>query len=1107
MDTLRYLLPRDDKTPADILLDLLSNPFSSQLQSRSILAAFGSSIGITTAIAICFSFLRPYNSVVYAPKLKHADEKHAPPPLGKGILAWVFPLWSTSEQDLVNFVGMDAAIFMRFTRMCRNIFLVLSLLGCTILIPINWTNWVIFDPEKDPGLAKATPLNVWGSPHWATVAFAWLLTIVVCGFLWWNYRKVLHLRLQYMKSEEYQHSLHARTLMLYDIPKNLSSDEGIARIIDGIAPNSSFSRTAVARDVKVLPDLIQQHDHAVRKLEKVLAIYLKDPHNLPAERPKCAPSKKDPSFGTYPKGHKLDAIEYLTQRIKFLELEIKDVRQRVDKRGSMPYGFASYADIAEAHAIGYASRKKNPHGATIKLAPRPNDVIWDNMPLSSSTRSTKRLWNNLWMAVLTLLWIAPNAMIAIFLVNLANLGNVWPAFQTSLAENYTVWSIVQGVASPALMSLVYLVLPIIFRRMSINAGDQTKTGRERHVVAKLYAFFVFNNLIVFSIFSALWTFTTSVVKKTTNGTDAWTAFLDADIGSTLFVSLCSVSPFWIAWLLQRQLGAAVDLAQLWTLFYSFIIRKFSSPTPRELIELTAPPPFDFASYYNYFLFYSTVALCYGAIQPLVLPAAALYFCIDVGLKKYLLLYVFVTKTESGGMFWRVLFNRFLFGSILSHLVVFLIVWVRGDGTHVQAYAVAPLPFLMIGFKIFCSRTFDDKIHYYTTRYSGQQRAEMGIDLKEQSSRNDRLAARFGHPALYKALITPMVHAKAQNLLASIYQGRLSNGREAGFDDSVTVSGYSDTYALDTMSSSGKAGKASPSMPGFEVVPESRLDFEFYKNRDEFGADHGGGELFGRYSRPGTPGTIGSGYISEPSSRPGTPRGGMGFSSGGGGGGGNRGNPSQQYPESSAGPAYPHSYMSPPLLQSGGAYPGQPLYSSSSAYGVPDAPSRSRSPMLYSQANESGTNLVAGAADMAVTAPAGYPPTSSTYGSSARDRSLDPSPTPASSSSRHPTLPAVGPLGLAGTSTSSHRAPGMLGGGPYGYGGLPQTDEMDVGVQTPPLAAPDPAQYDYFRGSSGNRRRDGGGGGSDGGGAGAGLPGAATRGGGGGGGGSHIWGGN
>jgi calcium permeable stress-gated cation channel len=171
-----------------------------------------SSIGITAAIALAFSFVRPYNTVVYAPKLKHADEKHAPPPLGKGIFAWITPLWSTSEQELVSLVGMDATIFMRFTRMLRNIFGILSVIGCCILIPVNVTKGVFFKDASE--LSRIGPANVWGEAHWATVVVAWLFNIIVCGFLWWNYRKVLQLRRQYFESEEYQQSLHARTLMV-----------------------------------------------------------------------------------------------------------------------------------------------------------------------------------------------------------------------------------------------------------------------------------------------------------------------------------------------------------------------------------------------------------------------------------------------------------------------------------------------------------------------------------------------------------------------------------------------------------------------------------------------------------------------------------------------------------------------------------------------------------------------------------------------------------------------------------------------------------------------------------------------------------------------------
>lgn len=171
-------------------------------------------------------------------------------------------------------------------------------------------------------------------------------------------------------------------------------------MIDQVVPTSSFSRTAIARNVKDLPHLIEQHSKTVRELERHLAKYLKDPHNLPQRRPLCKPHKEDPNWGSFPKGQKMDAIDYLTNRIKELEIEIKEVRLGVDYRNPLPYGFASYEDITEAHSIAYAAKKKHPEGTSIVLAPRPNDIIWKNMPLSRSQRRTRRMINSLWVSTL-----------------------------------------------------------------------------------------------------------------------------------------------------------------------------------------------------------------------------------------------------------------------------------------------------------------------------------------------------------------------------------------------------------------------------------------------------------------------------------------------------------------------------------------------------------------------------------------------------------------------------------------------------------------------------------------------------------------------------------
>jgi hypothetical protein len=125
----------------------------------------------------------------------------------------VTPVLRTSEKDIIFQVGLDATVFLRFLRMCRNMFITIAVLGCGIIIPINMTMAQRYS-NPPTWVLQVTPLNTFGDANWALVVCAWLFNIVIIGFLWRNYRIVLKLRRQYYNSPEYQNSLHARTLMV-----------------------------------------------------------------------------------------------------------------------------------------------------------------------------------------------------------------------------------------------------------------------------------------------------------------------------------------------------------------------------------------------------------------------------------------------------------------------------------------------------------------------------------------------------------------------------------------------------------------------------------------------------------------------------------------------------------------------------------------------------------------------------------------------------------------------------------------------------------------------------------------------------------------------------
>jgi calcium permeable stress-gated cation channel len=113
-----------------------ANTQSGQFGITAIIAGLLTSVIISTVVLIIFSILRPRHKIVYAPKLKYASEKRAPPPIDDGMFSWLKPVWHCTDEYLLEKIGLDAVLFLRFWRMCRNIFICLGI-GSAVMIPYN----------------------------------------------------------------------------------------------------------------------------------------------------------------------------------------------------------------------------------------------------------------------------------------------------------------------------------------------------------------------------------------------------------------------------------------------------------------------------------------------------------------------------------------------------------------------------------------------------------------------------------------------------------------------------------------------------------------------------------------------------------------------------------------------------------------------------------------------------------------------------------------------------------------------------------------------------------------------------------------------------------
>ena len=69
--------------------------------------------GISLATILAFSFFRPRERKVYAPKVKYRaqdEEDDPPPPISNGFFSWLTPLLSQGDKDLVHTIGPSALL-------------------------------------------------------------------------------------------------------------------------------------------------------------------------------------------------------------------------------------------------------------------------------------------------------------------------------------------------------------------------------------------------------------------------------------------------------------------------------------------------------------------------------------------------------------------------------------------------------------------------------------------------------------------------------------------------------------------------------------------------------------------------------------------------------------------------------------------------------------------------------------------------------------------------------------------------------------------------------------------------------------------------------------
>jgi calcium permeable stress-gated cation channel len=317
---------------------------------------------------------------------------------------WVSDVYRKEECEIISDSGFDAATFLRFLRMMRTIFALVSLFTCAILMPINIIshNLYVVRSKRDT-LSMLTIRDVRGGFLWAHLAMVYVITVIVIGVVWSHWYAVIEMRQQYFRS------LTKRpfnlTLIVMHIPEASRDNDCVRDLLDlnQVRYSNSITAMHIGHRLGDLPRLIEVHNNTVHEFERKMLQYLKG--GKFSENPQTVRIGGFLRMG----GRVIDAIDHYTcvfwarllcprdllhgyvnsERLKKTERDVENCRAKVRDRmcrqsqyGAYEpesYGFVSLSTVPFAHwqEVTQNLENEHPEGIKVILATDPKNIVSD----------------------------------------------------------------------------------------------------------------------------------------------------------------------------------------------------------------------------------------------------------------------------------------------------------------------------------------------------------------------------------------------------------------------------------------------------------------------------------------------------------------------------------------------------------------------------------------------------------------------------------------------------------------------------------------------------------------------------------------------------------
>lgn len=651
----------------------------SQLRVFKTQLVLSVAIGIFTFLLFCILRRRwPHMYAVRTLRKPLIRQKLLPNDLFK----WVGAVLAITDDEVLEYSGLDAYVVLVFFRMGILTFLLLSVAGILVLSPIRyyftgnydkdnivWLVMFSFTTDSNPPLDEEFPRYLWVYP-----IFTYLFSATVYWSLFSFTKLVIKTRQKYLAA---QNSITDRTIKLEGIPwrlirkndphllKRFMEDLGIGRVVD----------VKLIYDWLPLQELFDKRQDLIFNLEKLYSRYYglkvdmynhRVPRVLPATNPEVpsdSPSKLKLRLRIDALASELVAIDGKIRHIqnKFdLSLSTIPAGKDSDFR-ILPSAFVTMDSVSSAQMAAQTVLDPRVYKLIVSLAPAAKDINWQNLKLSYYEKLSKSY-------MITFFIVLSYSVIFFLVTTLSTLLDIktitkfWPALGHFISRSKWLSTFVTGILPPMLFSLMNLSFPYLYRYLTLMQGYSLSSEVELSSLLKNFFFIFFILFLVFTITGTLWDYFTSIGDTT-------------KFASQLASSLKKLSLFYVDLILLQglamfpvkllQIGDFVILNVIGKLF---LLKNIFLKTPRDYrFFYYTPPVFDFGINLPQHILIFIIILIYSVVSTKIVTSGLVYFLMGYFVYKYQLIYSFVHPPHSTGKVWPMIFRRLIFGLIIFQL--------------------------------------------------------------------------------------------------------------------------------------------------------------------------------------------------------------------------------------------------------------------------------------------------------------------------------------------------------------------------------------------------------------------------------------------------------